>query len=92
MASSITQDVCPGCSGRPGRATKVAGVVHCQRCGGIFGSCTAAERLMLVSPEWSTDPDADSRAILFDLTITDKPRTREHGWFDPTTKQITQTG
>lgn len=95
MARSI-RDGCPGCSGRPGRRTTVAGVVHCASCGGIFGSCTWAERQTLVSSTWSTDPEADSRAIMFDITVTDLPRSegggRSHGWFDPTTKQITQTG
>lgn len=96
IQASIANGGCPGCGGRPGRPTSVAGVVHCQRCGGIFGSCAAAEAQTLVRSEWSTDPEADSRAIGFDLTITDLPREqgggRRHGWFDPTTKRITQTG
>lgn len=91
---------CPACSGDAGDATEIAGVYHCQRCGGIFGTCTGAEGLKLVRPAWATkadQPGADDRAIYYDLTITPDtiagiPGSRRHGWYDPKTRKITQTG
>ncbi len=90
IQESIANGGCPGCGGRPGKATAVPSVRHCQGCGGIFGSCTAAEGLQLVRSEWAQG-EAAQRAVSFDLTITDGGG-RRHGWFDPVTRRITQTG
>lgn len=96
IQASIADGGCPGCGGRPGKATEVDGVVHCQRCGGIFGYCYLGASYRLVREEWVDAEDlaeAGKRAIYFDLDcLGSRGIVRRHGWFDPVTRRITQTG
>ena len=100
IQASIATGGCPGCGGRPGAEVCGVSTVHkCQGCGGIFGSCTQLEAIHLVFPQFALpedQPGADERAILFDLDVTDASREngggRRHGFFDPLTRRITQTG
>lgn len=95
IQASIATGGCPGCGGRPGKATEVPGVRHCQGCGGIFGTCYLGESYALVKPNLRpASKEADKRARYYDLTCLGSGNkiTRRHGWFDPVTRLITQTG
>lgn len=85
---------CPGCNGAKGAETKVIGVYACQGCGGIFGTCYLGESYTLVSPAMAPPAkEIQARQRYFDLTcLGSEGIARRHGYYDPKTKMITQTG
>jgi len=83
------------CCGRKNRQeeTHVPGVYRCGYCEAIYGRCYLGQSYEFVTPRFTTDPNADSRARYFDFeTIGSEGAGRRHGWYDPQTKLLTQTG
>lgn len=93
---------CPACSFQNSLPYRWNGREHpvvrkCQGCGGIF---TQADRHInlghsyeLVANAWDTT-EGDVEQVYFDFTTIgpgDKID-RRHGWFNPVTRKITQTG
>jgi hypothetical protein len=83
---------CPACSGK--RLRKVSGhvsVFECVRCEALFGTCYLGESYELVLPRWHRGPETKPRYYEF-TTLGSEGVGRRHGWFEPTTRCITQTG
>lgn len=86
---------CPGCGGEKSKAGPVSGTRYCSHCGALFTvrAIYTGESYGLVMPFFSKDPTADERATYFDLeSIGSAGLKRRHGWYDPTTRLITQVG
>lgn len=85
---------CPACSGTVHTEKQAHTVYQCHACSCLWSpSIYLGDSYGLVRPQWSTDPSADSRAIPFDFVCLGSAGiTRRHGWFDPQTRLITQTG
>lgn len=86
---------CPACSHAIVHEHKTHWRVHqCSACTAIFGDLYLGDSYNFVLPRFTDDPAADSRARYFDFTTLggDNTRSRRHGWYDPTTKLITQIG
>ena len=70
----------------------------CADCDGIFTPAGGTlpclgETYKIVKPHFTTDPTADERARYFDFTyLYSEGIGRRHGWFDPKTGLLTQTG
>ena len=86
---------CPACSApeSDSTTTEVRGIVVCGGCGARY----TVERVYLgdsyriVKPQWADR--CSSRAVYFDFDVLGSGGVgRRHGWFDPTTGLITQTG
>lgn len=89
-----TAEGCRGCGRKTTQAeTKVARVYECGHCGAIWGECYIGESYEMVRPYMTTinfDP-ADTR--YYDMTtIGSEGLRRRHGWFEPTSRLITQVG
>lgn len=86
---------CTACSSKNGRSHEDdKGVVTCRSCGGVYTSrpIYLGESYAYVLPRWSGRSDMDG-AKYFDLTtLGSEGIKRSHGWFDPDTKLILQTG
>jgi hypothetical protein len=87
-------DRCPAChEGKRTTHPTLATIFTCQRCEALYGDCYLGESYSLVRPWFSKDPTADRRARYFDFTtLGSKGVDRRHGWYDPTTRLITQVG
>lgn len=68
-------------------------MVTCGGCGGIYTvrRIYRGESYTIVRPSWHTGPE--TTPVYFDLDVigSEGPE-RRHGWFEPTTKCITQVG
>lgn len=85
---------CPACSGMDNVRLKGA-ICQCISCGAIHGTCTEKESWELVKPEFHQGESDPENQAPYDFTILPKGEQatyRRHGWFDKTTKKITQTG
>lgn len=88
-------DLCPACC--HAESTVYKGTIRrCTACGAIFGETDADTSYSLVKPEWASEPNLPvSKWQYYDFLITD-PRTgekhRRHGWADPVSRKILQTG
>ena len=91
---------CCGVSQKHGKDTghdRAGRVVQCKKCEAIYtlegSSIYLGDSYAIVLPRFTTDTTADTRSIYFDLTVLGSGGVqRRHGWFDPTTKLITQVG
>ena len=86
---------CPGCSGEQSKEGPTGGTRFCSHCGALFTTYAmyVGESYELVEPYFSKDPTADERAVYFDLeTLGSDGLGRMHGFYDPTTRLITQVG
>ena len=85
---------CPGCSHPQSTPhSKVDNVVTCAGCGGIYtlSPIYRGESYQIVLPSWDEGEAAEE--VYYDLTVLGSDGIqRRHGWFNPATKQITQTG
>jgi hypothetical protein len=70
----------------------IAQVHQCPKCRAVFGTCYLGESYEIVKPYFSYVADM-ATAIYYDLTcLGSNGIERRHGWFDPTSKLILQTG
>jgi len=86
---------CPGCSGKRSTPGPIDGTRFCAACGALFTTrhIYKGDSYSLVMPFFTSDPTADERAIYFDLeTLGSDGLGRRHGFYDPTTKLLTQVG
>jgi hypothetical protein len=100
-SKTIQTTECPCCSHARGReyvnkeGRQIPGVYVCAKCDGIHGQTYLGESYDIVSPFMATaiSPEAEGNSTYYDLTcLGSKGMTRRHGWFDPATKLILQTG
>lgn len=101
MISGYTpRPVCPACRhalsmdavARPFQ--KVAGVFECDQCAAIFGKVLPGAGVYLVHEKWLADANEDTETRYFDLTTVSDGEvvSRRHGWYNPATRRIVQTG
>lgn len=93
---------CPACSCKRYRVADPLvperlrdAVVSCARCGALFTrrAIYLGDSYALVRPTFTRDRSADARARHFDFeTLGSDGLGRRHGWFDPQTRCLTQTG
>ena len=73
----------------PGHVT----VYQCAKCEAIFGSCYLGESYSLVKPYMtSAEVPAENQRYFDFSTLGSQGEGRRHGWFDISTKLITQVG
>ncbi len=73
--------------------SRIMGVYACNHCGAVQGTCYKGESYMIVKPQWHQGPEDPSNTCYFDLTVLEGAGSeRRHGWFDKTTRGITQVG
>jgi len=86
---------CPGCSEPVSTGTKLgAGVVECAGCGGVISTYAIwlGDTYKYVSNDWDPKGSFDG-ARYYDFSyLGSKGLGRRHGWFNPATKGIVQTG
>jgi hypothetical protein len=85
---------CPACNSKRIGDYQGKCLLHeCRKCHAIFGSCYLGDSYNIAFPRLTNDPEADSRAVYFDLQCLGSAGiTRRHGWVDPTTHLMTQVG
>ena len=84
---------CPGCNGQGKPVAGTVDIHECRDCGGIFGHCYLGQSYEYVKPWFAKEPVAPEKLRYFDFTCTgSEGQTRRHGWYDPETKLIHQTG
>ncbi len=88
----MTMELCRSCSN--GRRNKKigAGVYQCGKCGALYGTCYLGDSYEYVLPHFSREEVPADRTRHFDFTTIGSTVGRRHGWFDPVTRLITQTG
>ena len=92
---------CPACmsdgeTGEHTASTTHATIYRCRQCGAIHGEAYLGSSFAVVKNEWELVDVANSivgEEVYYDLTcIGSDGLTRRHGWFNPTTGRVTQTG
>jgi len=86
---------CPCCGVTPNFATFQFGWVQvCPNCGAMFGVAPSyQETLKLVKSKWDDkDPEIFTEAYYDFMFPINGEAVRRHGWFNPATGCITQTG
>ncbi len=82
---------CSGCGSKRVRKVKNS-IYQCEKCEAIFGFCSLGDSYDYVLPFMTKDVPAENQRY-FDFTcISSRGVVRRHGWFDVTTKLITQLG
>lgn len=85
---------CPACSGRLFLTTEIGiEVLNCASCGALVADhLYVGQSHTLVSPQWDGAGEAcDAR--YFDITaLGQNGVVRRHGWFNPGTRKVVQTG
>jgi hypothetical protein len=72
---------------------KHLGVYKCPSCEAIQGECYLGESYDLVLPQFDREPEDLENQRYYDLKcLGSKGFTRRHGWYNPRTHKITQTG
>ena len=71
------------------------GIYECPNCGAVFGECYLGDSYSIVKPYFA--PNANDIPIeqtrYYDLTtLGSQGIGRRHGWFDPQSRYIVQTG
>jgi len=83
---------CPACNSK--EAEKLDPKIRqCAHCGCVYGCCTIRHTRRYVLDEWEpgTQDMLNNNSIPYDFWLIDL-KYRIHGWFNPTTGRITQTG
>lgn len=87
----IKYDRCPACSAAE-RERLSAKVMQCSRCSCVYGSCTTAHARRYVLDEWDDTKGWEIQQMIpYDFWLTDRDD-RIHGWYNPVTRKIVQTG
>jgi hypothetical protein len=73
---------------------RVLGVYRCPHCEAIQGQCYLGESYGLVKPYLDPDPNVDPLTVrYYDFTtLGSQGIGRRHGWYNPATRLIVQTG
>ena len=89
--ATMTYNSCPACGSKLSRSTDQGlQIYECVKCGAIYGNCYLGDSYGIVKPFFGEDGD---RSVYFDLTcLGSEGITRRHGWYNPETLLITQTG
>lgn len=84
---------CPACSSTKNENFgSYVNVRVCRACGAVHGRCYLGQSYSIVLPYWD-DSVGETEEVYFDLDcLGSKGMTRRHGWYNPVTKRITQTG
>jgi hypothetical protein len=97
--ANIHYDACPCCSAPlPAETTdlpeaRYAPLYVCPRCDAIYGVLTLGASYAVVKPRWYERLDPPARTRYFDFTtLGSEGIGRRHGFYDPETRLITQTG
>jgi hypothetical protein len=100
-APAPTQEIdytaCPSCGSKRHRRNLPglpAGVRVCTKCDAIFGRCYLGDSYGIVLPLWAKEGSYDPEGVRYYdfLTTGSAGQERRHGWYDPASKRITQTG
>jgi hypothetical protein len=84
---------CPACSSVRREATQYPEVFTCRKCEAVYGDCYLGDSYAFVLPRWAPADIPSERCRYFDfMTVGSVGIERRHGWYDPVTKLITQTG
>ena len=84
---------CRACNNTRGNKSLAVQVYECAKCGAIFGTCYLGESYGYVLPYMTNKDVAPEEQRYFDFTtLGSKGAGRRHGWFEPSTKLITQVG
>jgi ribosomal protein L37AE/L43A len=84
---------CPACSSKAKAKTAHHSVFTCKTCKAIYGDCYLGESYGIVKPWFASAEVAPEKTRYFDfMTLGSKGIERRHGWYDPATGLITQTG
>jgi len=82
---------CPACSGKRVKTDKPT-IFRCAACDAIFGECWLGTSYEIVEPYWDKDPNPAKTRYFDFMTLGSEGQSRRHGWYNPATKRITQTG
>ncbi len=82
---------CPACSSKKS-TTLHSGVEECSACGAVYGRCYLGTSYEFVLPYWDDAPNCPEQKYFDFECLGSEGLTRRHGWFNPETKKITQTG
>lgn len=94
-ARKSAMPACPACSCERGhRLVRFPRVFSCGSCEGLVGDAGyLGDSYGLVSPHWAPADVDSGRTRYFDLVaLGSEGLVRRHGWFDPTTRRVTQVG
>lgn len=86
---------CPACSATASTPHEVDGVAVCSACGAIYTTrhIYKGDSYRIVLPQWETAAHDPETERYYDLSVLgSNGAERRHGWFNPATKRITQTG
>ena len=88
---------CPGCSGSIAAHPDGSGYGDCRRCGGLVTvrpvlGVAAAFRIVKASMGRSTEGAEDRYFDIQYIEAATNTLARRHGWFDPATGLVTQSG
>lgn len=92
---------CPACNGkRHARVDGHSSLYTCKACGALHGRCYLGQSHALVHPYFVSEErqaelnkTREAECRYYDIIcLGSKGVTRRHGWYDPETKCITQTG
>jgi hypothetical protein len=84
---------CRLCGNR--RGNKAIGVLlyRCAKCGALYGTCYLGESYQHVLPFLTSNDVPATEWRYFDFTtLGSEGIEQRHGWFDPSTRHITQIG
>ena len=85
---------CPSCGAKIcQREYKKTTLVECGKCEAVYGNCYLGDSYSVVSNRWADVSTPAENERYFDFTCLGSAGiTRRHGWYDPGSKRITQTG
>ena len=87
-------ELCPACNA-PESTEFMVSIHRCVNCGALYGETTLEASYFLVRPEWATGPEApvsEWQHYDFICQMPDGSQIRRHGWADPISRKILQTG
>lgn len=71
----------------------LTGVYYCPHCGGLHGQCYKGDKSKIYLSEWHKGPENPDNQRFFDLAILGSEGIEYvHGWFDKTSRKLTQVG
>jgi hypothetical protein len=84
---------CLLCGSKKKHETIVGSAYRCKKCGAVFGSCYKGDSYSIVKPYFAEEHVPVESLRYYDLEVVGSNGVeRRHGWFDPATKLIHQTG